>query len=406
MRIAYLTQSYSPMISGAALVVEGLAKAMAKRDHQVLVIAASDMGQSYLIEEGNLTVLRLKSLHNPLRVGQRFLLYPRRSVMKTLQEFEPEMIHVHEPLQLGWLGMEYAEKANIPALLTVHQTPSLVVSYLPNFLEDYTSHLLWIYARFFSKRFTAIIAPTQTVSKLFTRMTGLSTNTISSGINLAIFHPTASSREAIATRQKWNLPSSAPILLHVGRLDVEKRVERVIQAAAKTLAQTDAHLVIIGDGSQKNNLLKLCHELGIAERVHFTGFISVNEGLPEIYRIASLFVTASEIETQGIVLLESAASGLPIVAVHATCIHEIVHDRINGYLAESGHVHGISNAMNLLLENPEEARRMGKASRVFAEKHGMRYTLEAHERLYRDLLRQACIKRFTVQSRLSNRLEN
>ena len=406
MRIAYLTQSYSPMISGAALVVECLAKATAKRGDQVLVIAASDRGQAYRNQEQNLTVVRLQSVHNPLRVGQRFLLYPRRSVLKTLQDFEPEMIHVHEPLQLGWLGMEYAEKANIPALLTVHQTPSLAVSYLPNFLEDYTSNLLWIYARFFSRRFTAIIAPTQTVSKLFTRMTGLSTNTISSGINLEIFHPTASSHEAIVTRQNWNLPSSAPILLHVGRLDVEKRVERVIQAAAKTLAQTDAHLVIIGDGSQKNNLLKLCHELGIAERVHFTGFISVNEGLPEIYRIASLFVTASEIETQGIVLLESAASGLPIVAVRATCIHEIVHDGINGYLAESGHVHGISNAMNLLLENPEEARRMGKASRVFAEKHEMRYTLEAHERLYRDLLRQACIKRLTVQSRLSNRLEN
>ncbi len=72
MKIAYLTQSYPPMVSGAALVVEGLAKAMAKCGHHVLVIAASDRSRSYSIQEGNLTVQRLKSLHNPLRVGQRF----------------------------------------------------------------------------------------------------------------------------------------------------------------------------------------------------------------------------------------------------------------------------------------------------------------------------------------------
>jgi 1,2-diacylglycerol 3-alpha-glucosyltransferase len=76
MRIAYLTQSYPPMISGAALVVECLAKAMAKRGHQVLVVAASDKGTTCLVKEGNLTLLRLNSLHNPLRVGQRFLVYP------------------------------------------------------------------------------------------------------------------------------------------------------------------------------------------------------------------------------------------------------------------------------------------------------------------------------------------
>jgi len=65
MRIAYLTQSYPPMISDAALDVEGLAKAIAERGHEVLVIAAGDTGQIYRIEDGKLTVVRLQSLHNP-----------------------------------------------------------------------------------------------------------------------------------------------------------------------------------------------------------------------------------------------------------------------------------------------------------------------------------------------------
>ena len=70
MRIAYLTQSCPPMISGAALVVERLAKSMAERGHQVLVIAASDKNYPYASYQENLTLLRLKSLHYFIRVSK------------------------------------------------------------------------------------------------------------------------------------------------------------------------------------------------------------------------------------------------------------------------------------------------------------------------------------------------
>src|SRR5688500_174275 len=114
MRIVYLTQSYPPMISGAALFAQQVAEAMAQRGHQVLVIAASDQDHPYLVKNGDLTVLRLQSIHNPMRVGQRFSLYPRREVLKALHDFQPEVIHAHEPLQLGMLGLEYARRADIP----------------------------------------------------------------------------------------------------------------------------------------------------------------------------------------------------------------------------------------------------------------------------------------------------
>ena len=398
MRIAYLTQSYPPMISGAAIVVEGLAKAMAKRGHQVLVIAASDKNHPCVSYQENLTIMRLRSIHNPLRVGQRFLLFPRGSVMKTLQEFNPEIIHLHEPLLIGWLGIRYAKQSNIPTTLTVHQVPSFVACYFPNFFRAHVETVLWMYARWLSKKFTSIVVPTQTVSTLITQMTGLHANTISYGIDLEIFRPALSLDEEVAARQKWNLPSNVPILLHVGRLDIEKRVERVIQAAAKVLNQTNAHLVIVGDGSQKNNLVKLCNDIGITERVHFTGFVSAQEGLPEIYRLANLFVTASEIETQGIVLLEAAASGLPIVAVRATCIPEIVHNGINGHLTEPGATSALASAMSRLLKNPSKAKFMGKASRTLAEKHEICLGLDEHEQLYRQLVRKVRIQRVKAKT--------
>lgn len=376
------------MISGAALFARQIAEAMAERGHQVLVIAASDKGHPYLVKSGNLTVLRLQSIHNPMRVGQRFLFYPRPEVMRALHEFHPEVIHAHEPLQTGLFGIEYAKRAHIPITLTIHQLPSFVASYLPNFFRTSTETILWVYARWLSRKFTAIITPTQTISGLVTEMIGLQAATIGYGIDLQTFHPPLPSDDEAATRQKWNLPSYVPILLHVGRLDTDKHVDRVIHAAAQTLTKSNAHLLIIGDGTQKPALIKLCKSLGISDRVHFPGYVSMQDGLPEIYRISNLFVTASEIETQGIVLLEAAASGLPIVAVRATCIPEIVHDGTNGYLAESGDLNGLSNAMSLLLKDPQKAKLMGKASLILAAKHALSYAHNAHEQLYGQFVHQ------------------
>jgi len=385
MRIAYLSQSYPPMISGAAFFARDLAEAMARRGHQVLVIAASDKKYPYLDQKENLAVLRLRSFFNPMRVGQRFLLYPRRDVMKALREFQPDVIHMHEPLQMGLLGLEYGKRANIPTTLTLHQLPWFVASYLPERIRPSVEAVLWTYARWLLKRFTSIIAPTQTISTIIMQMIGLDTNVIGYGLDLDIFHSSLSPDRESAARQKWNLPPGTPLILHVGRLDTEKRVDRVILAAARVMRESAAHLIVVGDGQQKKYLIQLCKNLGIAERVHFTGFVLTGQGLPEIYRMANLFVTASEIETQGIVLLEAAASELPLVAVRATCIPEIVHHEINGYLAEPGDIHALAESMGRILKNPRLASAMGKQSRTLAERHDAQIKLEKHEKLYQQL---------------------
>ncbi|MGE5374945.1 MAG: glycosyltransferase [Bacteroidota bacterium] len=388
MRIAYLTQSYPPMISGAALVVENLAKGMAASGHQVLVIAASDTSQTYKVEEGNLTILRLKSVHNPTRVGQRFTPYSRRSVTNALHKFRPETIHSHEPMPISLPAIRYAGEMNVPTIVTIHQLPPTATRQLPGPMQVGMEKLLWSYGRWYTQKFTALITPTETTSLQVRKILGRPVNTISNGIDLQTFHPPLPNEDGVALRKKYDLPPEIPILLHVGRLDPDKNVDRVIQAAALALAGNNAHLLIVGDGLRKPSLMKLCESLDIADRVHFTGFISTEQGLPEIYRIARLFITASEIETQGLVLLEAAASGLPIVAVRATCIPEIVHDGVNGFLAEPGSIESLSKGIGILLKDGSQMARMGNASLAIAQKHDTRFTIEAHEKLYYQLVEE------------------
>jgi len=379
------------MISGAALVVEHLATAMAKRGHQVLVIAASDRDEPYITLDRNLTIVRLQSVHNPMRAKQRFLLFPHFTILRALNKFQPDLLHVHEPLQTSWAAISYAQRNHIPMTLTVHQLPAFAADYLPNLpgLRRSAESLLWQYACWLMKKFQLVIAPSQTTSKLLTSTTGIETIAISNGVDLTRFYPEASAEQKASIRQHWNIPTDIPVLLHVGRLDSEKHVDRILKAYAAVNGVTDAHLFIAGDGCEKNNLIRLCRELGIEERVLFAGFVCPQNGLPEIYRMADVFVTTSEIETQGIVLLEAAASGLPIVAVDATCISEIVHDRINGILVHTNDLHALSHAMTMLVQDPKTAKNMGHEGSILVREHTIHHTEQLHEDMYKGLIAEA-----------------
>lgn len=396
MKLAFLAQSYPPMVSGAAIFAKRLADGMAERGHQVLVIAASDRDTAYLKQTDDLSEFHLQSAPNPFRVGQRFMLPGRRQVLRALEEFQPALIHTHDAFQLGLTGAAHARRRGIPTVLSVHALPGLATSYIPDLdsLRARAERLLWKYARWLLQKFDAVTTPTRTIANIVAERTGIQPQTVSNGIDLRAFTLSPSRSTPLGLppdveqtlRHRLGLPPRVPVLLHVGRLDTEKSVGRVIRAAAQTMQMSDAHLLLVGDGCEKPALMDLCNSLGIAKRVHFPGFITLEQGLPDVYRLADLFVTASEIETQGIVLLEAAASGLPIAAVRATCIPEIVHHKENGFLSEPGDINGLAKSMTSLLQNPTMAKQMGQASHRLAQAHDQQRTIGFYEELYSRLI--------------------
>ncbi|HNQ95457.1 MAG TPA: glycosyltransferase [Anaerolineales bacterium] len=389
MRIAYITQSYPPMISGASIVVEQLAQDMAAHGHQVLVIAASDKNHPYISTKKNLTIQRLRSMYHPLRVGQRFLVYPRASILKALEKFQPDIIHSHEPI-LCWVGFEYAQRRHIPTTFTVHMLPWYVTAVFTDRggLDKAVEKAGWKYLDILARKSTSVITTTKTVTDIVTGAMGIDSETIPCGIDTRLFHPPLSDGETASTRRRLNLPLDVPIILHVGRLDPEKMVERVIHAAAEVMKSSPAHLLIVGDGKEKEKLVSLAKALEIQARVHFTGYMSMNDGLPDVYRLANVFVMASEVESQGLVLLEAAASGLPLAAFEATSIPEVVHHGENGYLVKPGDARAMAEAIAQIIEAPALAKQMGEESRRLAENYDHERVQLLHEQYYRKLIKQ------------------
>jgi glycosyltransferase involved in cell wall biosynthesis len=373
------------MISGAAVVVERLAVGMAKRGHQILVIAASDDGNAYSQDHPNIRILRLQSVANPKRAEQRFVTWPTKELTTEVRDFGPDIIHIHDVLNLGVYGLMVGRASGIPVIATIHQLPWFISAYLPDVpgLKMLTESSLWRYSRWLDKQCQQMIVPTPTIANTIERCGHFKTIPISNGINLEQFSPYPSETgEKERLISKYHLDPTKPIVLHVGRLDADKNVEALIRAVADVLVKTDSQFLIVGDGEKKKSLEKLAAQLGIDDLIHFPGFINPKGDLPGIYRLGTVFTTASEIETQGLVLLEAMASGLPVVAVRATCIHELVKDSVNGYLIPPGSANQLAAKIEALATNPTKAKQMGIASMKIAQAHDSHFSLNQHENLY------------------------
>jgi len=232
-----------------------------------------------------------------------------------------------------------------------------------------------------------MIVPTKTIAKTVNAMGGFMPLAISNGVDLKRFAPV---QERInyskQLYKRLGLNPRKPTILHVGRLDKDKQVDVIIRSASKAMEKIDAQLLVVGDGECREDLTKLTIRLGIRDRTSFPGFMDPVEEIPAVYKIASVFTTASEIETQGLVLLEALATELPVVAVEATCIPEVVKHNINGFLTQPGDEAAITDRLIEILRDPVRARQMGRLGRLIAENHAINNSIDRHEILYKSII--------------------
>jgi glycosyltransferase involved in cell wall biosynthesis len=388
MRIALLSQSYPPMISGAALAAQQLAAGLSARGHAVMVIAASHDGRASVHRDARLHVVRLASRRNPFRAAQRVMLWPRPALARELRAFRPDLLHLHDYSSAGLAGLRAAQMLNLPAALTLHLLPASVSAYTPPVpgLRRMVEAGLWAYCEWLGRQCRAVAAPSRASADIIRERIRTQPAILPNGVDLTKFTPQASSPgEASTLRAKYGLHPDLPVILHVGRVDVEKRVDVIVRMAAMVMRRVPAQLLLVGDGTQRARLIRLSERLRIREHCCFTGFVPADGDLPALYRLASVFVIASEVETQGLAGLEAAASGAPLVAVRAASLPELVEDGVNGYLVEPGDTTAMAERVSALLQNPERARAMGGAASVTAEKYSLDETVAAHERFYESI---------------------
>jgi glycosyltransferase involved in cell wall biosynthesis len=322
-------------------------------------------------------------------VGQRFLPWLDRATAAQLHVFHPEILHLHDFSPVGLAGLRAVRALNVPAVLTLHLLPPTLSAYAPPLpgLRQMTDAGLWAYYEWVAQQCQAVATPTRASADIVRAHCRCDPVVLPNGVQLARFSPRPQSPdEGERLRRKYRLDPHRPVILSVGRIDVEKRMDVVVRAAAQAMRSVQAQLLVVGDGTRRAATIRLSEELRIRDHCQFPGYVSAAGDLPGLYRLAVVFVMASEMETQGLAGLEAAASGLPVIAVRATALAELVHDGLNGYLVAPGDVEAMAEQMRFLLQNPEHARKMGEAARTLAEHHSLESALAAHEQFYQSIL--------------------
>jgi glycosyltransferase involved in cell wall biosynthesis len=174
-------------------------------------------------------------------------------------------------------------------------------------------------------------------------------------------------------------------ILHTGRLGFEKNIGVVIKAFARVGQKyPDARLTIAGDGPARKELEKVTRDMVVEDKVRFLGMVK-REKLAEIYREHDMFVTASAMETQGLVVLEAMASGLPVVAVNKYALPDLVKNWRNGFLVGVGDDRGMASRIMKLINDGTLTERMGREARKTAGEHDLDKVIERLEEIYEQL---------------------
>lgn len=384
MRILLFSHSYPPVISGVSIVVQKVARAMLRRGHQVTVVTASDDGAAYQDQDQGVELLRVRSAPNPFWSEGRLPLLSYQGLREIVAEVQPDVINTHDSgiLAAQLYRLEH-QKGHVPELLTCHFLPQYVSYYaqVGDVIEKALEGITWEYTIRMMNGFNHVIFPTQTLRCAFIDK-GLETasSVVSNGLDISRYCPVSSENEDVVARYK--LPQGTRILA-VGRLAKDKKLDILIRSMREIKSTHQAHLLLVGRGDHRPWLQELVVSLDLQDRVHFLGFVP-EEDLPALYRQADIFAIASDVEVQSIPTLQAAATGLVIVAVDAGALPELVKNNRNGYLVPPADPAAFARAFRELIDNPEQAKRLGRASLEIGRQHAEEQTFDAYEKIYRD----------------------
>jgi 1,2-diacylglycerol 3-alpha-glucosyltransferase len=310
--VACFTECYRPIINGVVASIDGLRAGLIDAGVGVTIVAPHFPHE----RDDDRAIVRLPSLPLPTATGYRLCLpYVSRAARARIGR--ASIVHAHSPFVTGWLGANFARRSGLPLVFTYHTRIDEYAHYAP-FEPRVARAAMTALTRAFANRTDTVIVPTAAMQQ---RLRDIGVRVpiavVPSSIDVARF---AAGRRSNEARAKLGVNGDARIVLAVSRIAKEKHLELAIDAIA---CAPDVRLAIVGDGPDRAALETRATARGVRDRVHFTGALEP-AALPDLYASSDAFVFPSPTETQGLVLAEAMAAGLPIVAVDTPVNREVL----------------------------------------------------------------------------------
>jgi glycosyltransferase involved in cell wall biosynthesis len=392
MRIMIVTQTYQAG-NGQAVFTIHLAENLAQCGHQVMVVTASDRMKSYSSIQNGVQVERVAALHMSIIHPAIYITpFPAPRVKQIFREFQPEVVHIQDHYFLCSSAAKEARGQNLPVIGTNHFLPENLLPFFRNLphLQRLASIPLWTMMLAVFNKLDMVTVPSETAARILrAQKIPILVHAISNGVDTDRFHPDPKIDRA-GIRRKYNLSPEQAIILYIGRLDGEKRLETLLDAIS-LLPRNDFQLAIGGFGLYGQFLRKQVQSLGLEGRVVFIGFVPQEE-LSSVINSADIFVMPSPQELQSIATLEAMACGKPILAADARALPELVKPGVNGYLFQPNNAEDAARRMDLILNERSRWASMGQASVTFIQQHSLKNTINHYEEHYKMAMEKVWLK--------------
>ncbi len=377
--IGCFSDAYAPQINGITTLLKLLKREFERRGHRFVVLAPRYCRTPPAPDEPD--VVRFPAFRFVLDKQSRVTVPIRREARQILQDID--VVHSHTEFSLGLLGMRAARAHGLPHLHTYHTLYAQYRHYFPKLVRPSEKLVGSVSAAFINRCDAVTVSTTPMVEELKRYAIRVPIHRVPFGMDLSMFQSPPRSN----LRDELGIAADEKILLCAGRVAHEKNISFVIEAFDDVCHERgDVRLLIVGDGPARADLEAQTAELGLGDRVIFTGYRDWAQ-LVDDYKQADLFVYGSQTETQGIVFMEAQAAGLPVVAVGAMGALEAVKaDETGVLLHPDDDASAFAETILSLLADDQRRCQLSRNARAWAEANGLDRTVDQLLDIYQAML--------------------
>ena len=375
MKIALFSDTYEEGYGGVTVYVRELSKFLINQGHEVKVFVWNSKN---LTEEDRKVCETFPAIQVVKEVRGKAGIAPASITLK-VKKFSPDLIHNHSQYMMGIHAIAISKILRIPLINHYHMYLEKITPYLPALLQKtkkVTLYSIESFTKLFFNSGDMVITPTQVMKKY------LKEKGVNKPIKVVPFGIALDKFKALEVKKDETFT-----FLHVGRLNKEKNINLLIERFYEFAKNKNVKLKIIGDGPEKKNIKQFIKEKKLENKVELSGW-KKREELPLEYSSAHCFITLSDSETFGIVILEAMACGLPIIGANEAAIPELVEDGINGFLVDIQNRDSVLNKMNQLYENLNLQIEFSKNSKIIAKKFGEYSVFKSLDDIYLDFIKE------------------
>lgn len=374
MRVLMLSWEYPPLVvGGLGRHVPALAGRLAAQGHEVAVLSRQPDNTDAVTHPNSdevidgVRVVRVAEDPPHLEFARDLVAWTLgmghamvRAGLALLRDWQPEVVHAHDWL-VAHAAIALAGHAQVPLVATMHATEAGRHSgWLSDTLNRQVHSVEWWLANAADEVITCSAAMRAEVSHLFD-LDAEAITVLHNGIEPRRWR--RARRAGIEAARARHTPAGAPLLLFFGRLEWEKGVQDLLSALPRIRAtHPGTRLVVAGEGRHATTLVEQARRLRVRRAVDFAGHLPESE-LPSLLSAADAVVLPSRYEPFGLVALEAAAAGVPLVASTVGGLGEVVRDGETGLAFVPGDVDGLARAVRTVLDGPAAARQRASAAR-------------------------------------------